>query len=72
MPDFVLYTLEQLQTLTDAIATGAKSVKYGDKEVVYKTSQEMEATQKKMMIYLGLMQEPSGTILIEHDRGFYK
>lgn len=35
------YTLEQYQTLSDAIATGSKKVKYGDKEVEYRSLDEM-------------------------------
>jgi hypothetical protein len=35
------YTLVQYQTITDAIAAGAKKVKYGDKEVEYTTVSEM-------------------------------
>jgi len=35
------YTLLQYQTLTDAIASGALKVKYGDKEVEYRSLDEM-------------------------------
>ena len=42
------YTLIQYQTITDAIATGAKKVKYGDKEVEYTTVSEMIRVQTVM------------------------
>lgn len=35
------YTLEQYQTLSDAIATGALEVEYGDKSVKYRSLDEM-------------------------------
>lgn len=37
------YTLEQYQALSDAIASGAIEVQYGDKTVKYRTFAEMRA-----------------------------
>ena len=42
------YTLVQYQTITDAIAAGAKKVKYGDKEVEYNSVEEMLRVQTVM------------------------
>jgi len=42
------YTLLQYQTLTDAIASGALKVKYGDKEVEYRSLDDMIRLQIMM------------------------
>lgn len=42
------YTLSQYQTLTDAIASGALKVKYGDKEVEYRSLDDMIRLQIMM------------------------
>lgn len=42
------YTLEQYYTLKAAIAGGSKTVKYGDKEVEYRTLDEMLQILKLM------------------------
>ena len=42
------YTLEQLKIITDAIASGAKKVKYGDKEVEYNSIGDMIRVQAMM------------------------
>lgn len=42
------YTLAQYQTLTDAIASGALKVKYGDKEVEYRSLNDMIRLQNMM------------------------
>lgn len=39
------YTLEQYQTLSAAIASGAKRVRYGDKEVEYNSIEDMLRVQ---------------------------
>lgn len=43
-----MYTLEQYNTLLAAIAQGALRVKYADKEVEYRSLQEMMAIKKAM------------------------
>jgi hypothetical protein len=42
------YTLAQYTALNEAIALGAKKVKYGDKEVEYNSLSEMLQLQAKM------------------------
>jgi len=50
-----MYTTDQLNALTSAIALGATFVKYSDKEVHYRTLAEMLALQREMQIDLGLL-----------------
>lgn len=42
------YTIEQYQALKDAIAQGALKVKYGDKEVEYRSLADMLSIKKQM------------------------
>jgi hypothetical protein len=42
------YTLEQIAALEEAIASGHRAVKYADKEVVYKDTDEMIAVLNMM------------------------
>jgi hypothetical protein len=48
------YTLDMLATLQEAIATGTRSVYYGDKRVDYRSLDEMIRIQNMMLIALGL------------------
>jgi hypothetical protein len=45
---FTQYTLIQYQTLSDAIVSGATKVKYGDKEVEYRSLDDMIRLQIMM------------------------
>lgn len=49
-----MYTLEQYQTLCNAIAQGALIVMYGDKQVHYRSLSDMIAIKKLMEQELGL------------------
>jgi hypothetical protein len=49
-----MYTLENLQTLKEAIATGAKEVWYGNKRVQYRSLDEMIRIKNDMEKELGL------------------
>ena len=42
------YTQLQLDKLTDAIALGATTVRYGDKEIVYRSIKEMKLIKQEM------------------------
>lgn len=53
------WTTEDLDKLKAAIATGAKTVKYADKEVDYRSLSEMIAIKKTMEQELGLL--PAGS-----------
>lgn len=48
------YTNDQLNTLENAIAQGARRVKYGDKEVEYMSLAEMLQARNIMRAELGL------------------
>jgi len=54
------YTIEQYQALSAAIALGAVKVKYADKEVTYRTLNEMMALQYAMAQDLGLLNNGNG------------
>jgi len=49
------YTKEQYDTLCAAIAQGAMRVRYGDKEVQYRTLDEMQRIKAGMEQQLGLV-----------------
>ena len=48
------FTLQNLKILEDAIATGARKVKYSDKEIEYRGLKEMNSTRILMRKKLGL------------------
>lgn len=48
------WTIEEYNSLKAAIATGAKTVKYADKEVTYRSLEEMAAILRAMADELGL------------------
>lgn len=52
------YTQEQLDTLKDAIAQGAREVCYGDKRVAYQSLNDMLRIQKNMEDELGISSRP--------------
>lgn len=48
MPPPIIYTIEQYNTLSAAIASGALEVTYGDKKVVYRSLDDMLRIQQAM------------------------
>lgn len=62
------YTLEQLQTLEDAIAQGVNQVMYGNKMVIYRSVDDMIKVRNLMRVELGLT---IGTtrLYTNHDKG---
>ena len=50
------YTQDQLTAITDAIALGATTVKYGDKEVTYRSLSDMLRLVDVMKTELGIKQ----------------
>lgn len=54
------YTTEMLAALDEAIATGALTVKYGDKTVTYRSLDEMLRIKKLMQNELGLSDNTNG------------
>lgn len=63
------FTQENLDTLNEAIATGARSVRYGDKQVDYKTLDEMLRARAIMQQELGLITPASKKFYSHHNKG---
>lgn len=63
------YTQTQLDTLNAAIAQGALKVKYGDKEVEYRSLTDMIRTKSLMEAELGLTKPGSGRTFAEFNKG---
>lgn len=55
------YTIEQVQILQAAIATGTKEVEYGDKKVTYRDLNEMLQTLALMQEELGIKERQKDT-----------
>lgn len=53
------WTLDDYNALKDAVKTGASKVKYADKEVTYRSQEEMMALLNAMGKDLGLSGKPS-------------
>lgn len=53
------FTLEQLEALEEAYATGALTIKYADKEVTYRSQKDLEAAIANVRAALGLDTRPS-------------
>lgn len=63
------YTQDQYNALIAAIAQGVTSVKYGDKQVDYRSLSEMLRVKALMEIDLGFKRPPRKK-LIQHTKGF--
>jgi len=64
------YTQLQLDKLTDAIALGATTVRYGDKEIVYRSIKEMKLIKQEMEADLGKNVKTVNRKFAEYGRGF--
>ena len=64
-----MYTQLQLDKLTEAIALGATTVKYGDKEITYRSLSEMKRIKQEMEAELGT-NTTTRRKFAEYDRGF--
>lgn len=68
------WTQEQLDALEEAMASGTLTVKYsspgGNKEVTYRSLDEMMKVRDLMRASLGITDGRNTRILSEHDRGF--
>jgi hypothetical protein len=62
------YTLTQYQMLVDAIAQGALIVKYADKEVRYRSLDEMIRIKQQMEIDLNIATKPK-VRYAQHSKG---
>ncbi len=68
MSAFPPYTEENYNTLAKAIATGAKRIKYGNKEVEYQSTEEMRALLHEMAKGLGYIKPNNGRHYAEFSR----
>lgn len=65
------YTIDQLTALEAAIAEGALTVKYQDKQVTYRSLDEMFRIRKLMRDELGLNGTSGGRRLASFSKGYY-
>jgi hypothetical protein len=63
-----IYTLAQYTALTSAYAQCVMRVKYGDKEIEYRSLQEMKQIISEMEVSLGLKKQTSKKF-IQHTKG---
>lgn len=63
------FTMEMLAALEAAIASGARSVYYGDKRVEYHSMDEMIRARDLMRKELGLIDTRKKLVLPNHSKG---
>lgn len=63
------FTLDQYNTLTDAIAAGTTKVAYGDKTVEYRSLDDMLRISEIMKAELFPGNEPSRKKFVEYSKG---
>lgn len=63
------WTEEDLKILDDAIKKGVKIVKYTDKEVTYRSLDEMLKIRQLICKQLGLTSRGSTRLLAQHSKG---
>jgi hypothetical protein len=68
MATFPPYTQENYEKLAQAIATGAKRVRYGNKEIEYQSPESMKATLAEMARALGHIKPNNGRTYAEFSR----
>ena len=56
------YTVDQLDALKDALASGALVVKYADKEVTYRSTEQM-------LLIMGVMETELGLLGLNNTNG---
>lgn len=67
----VSFTIENLNTLNAAIATGALRVRYSDKEVQHRSLSDMLILRRLMRTELGLVDPAhSGRVFAKFNKGF--
>ena len=67
---FMAYTQQQLNAINEAIAIGATTVKYGDKEITYRSLSEMKRIKAEMETDLGIGTKTISRKFAEYGRGF--
>lgn len=63
------YTVEQYKLLKAAIATGARSIYYGNKRIDYNSYTEMKQQLYDMGVELGLIKVASGRVYPVYNKG---
>lgn len=63
------FSLAQLTALEDAISQGALRVKFSDREVQYRSLEEMIRLRDLMRKELGVASAPSKRIVMVYDKG---
>lgn len=63
------YTIEQYNALCAAIASGAQSVMYGNKQVMYKSTEAMKEVKRDMERELGIKQQKPSRRYAKFSRG---
>lgn len=63
------YTMAHYNALKEALATGAKSVYYGDKRVDYRTISEMKELLRNMEDELGIRRTTSRFMKTHYSKG---
>lgn len=66
-----VYTQTHLDNLDEAIANGHLRVRYADKEVTYRSIDEMLKIRSHIARQLGQTTSTSGRILTNFDKGLY-
>lgn len=70
MAESEIFTLDQYKAICAAYAQGATRVKYGDKEIDYRTIKDMERIMAKMKAQLFPSEKPIAKTFIQVKRGF--
>lgn len=63
------YTTEDLTAIKKAIAQGALSVKYADKEVTYRSLEEMLKIKGMIETELGIITNGTGRVFAKFNKG---
>ena len=63
------WTTEDLATLEAVIASGARIVRYGDKEITYQTLDQMRALRREMQVELGISTGFGKKYYSNHSKG---
>lgn len=66
------YTVQDLQALEAAIATGALEVEYADKKIKYRSLAEMQQIRNQMLQELGTAPKTPKRIFAQHSKGVYR
>lgn len=62
------WTLTDLETIEKAIATGARSVKFEDREVEYRSTSELLRARELIRKSLGLVDPNGGRTRAQYDK----